>query len=118
MQHLYASTAKVWRMSYVAEDGIPTMSWNAVPSLSKVKGRLDLSFVRPGKDAPVPIEAGKVPDRMGIWFCAADSGILPGDHLEMVAGPVQGVFEVKLSVSVVLTMLSNRCRKYPKTYPI
>lgn len=63
--------------------------------------RLDLQFTRPGKDAPMPLVAGRAPDRTGVMFCdmPADASGLPllkaGDRFVMVSGPVYGTFEVR-----------------------
>lgn len=95
MQHLFASTVKVWRFQQVATDGAISGTWAGVSGLSAVKCRLDLTFVRQGKDIPVaPQEAGKVPDRMGVMFCSAAVPLAPGDQVQAIAGPVNGIFEV------------------------
>ena len=63
--------------------------------------RLDLQFTRPGKDAPMPLVAGRAPDRVGVLFydMPADSSGLPllkaGDRLQMVSGPIAGTFELR-----------------------
>ena len=63
--------------------------------------RLDLQFIRPGKDAPMPLVAGRAPDRVGVLFydMPADVNGLPllkaGDRFEMVSGPIVGTFELR-----------------------
>jgi hypothetical protein len=63
--------------------------------------RLDLQFTRPGKDAPMPLVAGRAPDRVGVLFydMPADVNGLPllkaGDRLQMVSGPIAGTFELR-----------------------
>ena len=63
--------------------------------------RLDLQFTRPGKDAPMPLVAGRAPDRVGVLFydMPADASGLPllkaGDRLQMVSGPIAGTFELR-----------------------
>lgn len=63
--------------------------------------RLDLQFTRPGKDAPMPLVAGRAPDRTGVLFYDMPTGpsglplILAGDRFQMVSGPIFGVFEMR-----------------------
>lgn len=107
---LYRSVAQVMRLQPVLQaGGGMSVSWSAVtdildPYLStpgQLACRLDLQFTRPGKDAPMPIVAGRAPDRVGVMFCdmPADASGLPllkaGDRFQMVSGPITGTFEVR-----------------------
>lgn len=107
---LYRSVAQVLRLQPTLQDGGGmSVSWSAVtdildPFLStpgQIACRLDLQFTRPGKDAPMPLVAGRAPDRVGVMFCdmPADASGLPllkaGDRFQMVSGPIAGTFEVK-----------------------
>lgn len=77
--------------------GLPTISW--VPygdARDALKGRLDLTFIRPGKDQLPAIEAGRAPDRVGVFFCDADSGLRAGDRIVCIAGPITGTFDVRV----------------------
>lgn len=63
--------------------------------------RLDLQFIRPGKDAQMPLVAGRAPDRTGLLFydMPVDMNgkplILAGDRFQMVSGPILGMFEMR-----------------------
>jgi hypothetical protein len=101
MLHLYASTVRIERPSITQVDGVPEMSWSTVSGGESVRCRLDLNFMRPGKDiAPAPV-AGKAPDRIGIMFCSSDTPIRAGDRIVAIPGydgttPVSGTFEVRV----------------------
>jgi hypothetical protein len=62
--------------------------------------RLDLQFTRPGKDVPMPLVAGRAPDRVGLLYFDAvpDTNgrllVKSGDRIVMVSGPVYGTFQL------------------------
>lgn len=106
MRHLYHSRVEVLRLSGTLVNGTPVLSWakvtDTLDSSLGVPGelvcRIDLNFVRLGKDAPMPVVAGRAPDRMGVCFFDADSGpasIKAGDRLHCLSGPVTGTFEIR-----------------------
>lgn len=97
MDHLFASTVKVQRMQLqVVEGRTPYHDWVDQPApLNAVKCRLDLLFVRVGKDAPPAQEAGAATNRQGVMFCSASVPIQAGDRIVTTAGPVDGTFEIK-----------------------
>lgn len=101
MDHLFASTVRVERTSLSAVDGIAQTSWSIVPGGEAVRGRLDLNFLRPGKDiAPAPV-AGRAPDRIGLFFCSSDAPIKAGDRIVAIPNadgtfPVEGTFEIRV----------------------
>jgi len=107
MEHLYASAVRVERMSLTATDGVASMDWAVVPGGEFVRCRLDLNFLRPGKDiAPAPV-AGKAPDRIGLMFCSQYTPIQAGDRIVTIpnaAGqePVSGTFEIRVIPDVVV----------------
>lgn len=107
MEHLFASVVRTERMSLVATDGVAKMDWFAVPGGEYVPCRLDLNFVRPGKDiAPAPV-AGKAPDRIGLMFCSAGWVGRAGDRIVAIPGdfgdmPVAGTFEIRVIPDVVV----------------
>lgn len=110
MRALFPSTAEVSRLSAVVSGGAASTTWTVpqvnmdpyLDTLGQFKCRLDLQFVRPGKDQPQPIVAGRAPDRVGVLFFSLvtdTSGIplvLSGDLITMVAGPINGTFEIRL----------------------
>lgn len=109
MEHLYPSAFRVERLQLVAVvDGVPETDWaqatdddpNSNDMLQFLKGRLDLGFVRPGKDIPIAPEAGKAPDRMGLFFTFPYAPIRAGDRLVAIPNekgklPVKGTFEIR-----------------------
>jgi hypothetical protein len=109
MQHLYPSAFRVERLQLVrVEDGVPYTDWAQATStdqnendmLQFLMGRLDLMFVRPGKDIPLAPEAGKAPDRMGVLFTFPYAPIRAGDRIVAIPNmrgkiPVKGTFEIR-----------------------
>lgn len=106
---LYRSVAQVMRLQPTFQPGGGmVVSWSAVTDIldayigtpGQLACRVDLQFTRPGKDAPMPLVAGRAPDRVGVLFCdmPTDASGLPllkaGDRFVMVSGPVTGTFQV------------------------
>lgn len=101
MDHLFNSRVAVYRLDGTATDGILSTSWLPVTGLEYVKCRLDIGLLRPGKDQPMPVEAGKAPDRIGVLYCLPAIGIKAGDRIIAVPNdygllPVEGTFEIKI----------------------
>jgi hypothetical protein len=107
---LYRSVAQVMRLQPTLQPGGGmVVAWTAVTDIldpylvtpGMIACRLDLLFTRPGKDAPMPLVAGRAPDRVGVLFydMPADVNGLPlvkaGDHFQMVSGPITGTFELR-----------------------
>lgn len=68
--------------------------------LSRLYARLDLNFVRPGKDILPAPEAGKAPDRIGVLFTFPYAPVRAGDRLVAIPNdigemPVEGTFELR-----------------------
>lgn len=103
MRHLYNSRVAVTELSGTMQFGTPTLAWNKlaviVDSHLAVPGemmcRLDLNFLRLGKDAPMPVVAGRAPDRVGVLFCDVTDKLKAGQRIECLAGPVRGTFEIR-----------------------
>lgn len=101
LTHLLNSRVAVERLQLSTSNGRAQMMW--VPQgapLNYVRCRLDLSFLRPGKDVPMAVEAGKAPDRIGVLFCETADGLKAGDRLRSVPNdvgliPVPGTFEIR-----------------------
>ncbi len=116
---LYTSVAQVVRLVPALDGGSASVSWVPVTDIldpyleipGQFQCRLDLQFVRPGKDQPMPLVAGRAPDRVGVLFfdCITDNGgkplVLAGDRIEMVHGPVLGTFEIRLIPDVAQDFL-------------
>ena len=112
---LYTSVASVLRLQPVLQaGGGMIVTWQQVTDIldpyldtpGLIACRLDLQFTRPGKDAPMPLVAGRAPDRVGVLFfdMPADVNGLPlikaGDRFQMVSGPIVGTFELRQSPEV------------------
>lgn len=103
MRHLYLSRMEVLRLSGTLIDGAPVMRYDKVQSMvdpnltvpGEIMGRLDLTFLRPGKDQPMPIVAGRAPDRIGVFFFDVGCDIRAGDRLRCINNTVNGTFEVR-----------------------
>lgn len=112
---LYTSVAAVLRLQpSLQPGGGMTAAWLQVTDIldpfvitpGLIACRLDLQFTRPGKDAPMPLVAGRAPDRVGVLFydMPADVSGLPlvkaGDRFQMVSGPIAGTFELRQAPEV------------------
>lgn len=102
MNHLYNSVVEVLRLSLSRDPdtGAVDMAWTVVPRLNKVPCRLDLNFIRQGKDALPAFEAGRRPDRVGVMFTDLKWDIQAGDRVRTKKNkfnqePVRGVFEIR-----------------------
>lgn len=103
MRHLYATRAEVLRLSGEMVDGSVILSWNKLttvvdPSLNRpgeLMCRIDLAFVRQGKDQPMAVVAGRAPDRTGLLFMDHHTDVRAGDRVRCITGPVEGTFEIK-----------------------
>ncbi len=107
-QHLFPSRCKAEVMVKSNVDGEAETSWVAAgttdtekAALAYIRGRFDLTFVRPGKDVVAAPQAGQAQDRMGIFFCGSDVPIRAGMRLITVPNdqgkePIKGIFEIKV----------------------
>jgi hypothetical protein len=122
MRMFYASTCRVLRnIPRLDSGGGMLLGWNPVtdivdPVLDQpglLQCRLDLHLVRPGKDAPAPLVAGRAPDRVGVAFFDLNPGpsgaplVLAGDRLECVAGPIFGTFDIRVIPDVAQDMIGG-----------
>lgn len=102
MRHLYASKVEVLRIEGPLYGGTPIISWTKTDDVIDVElgqpgemlCRLDIGFIRAGRDLLMPVVAGRAPDRIGVCFCDPP-GPRAGDRLRCLAGPVTGTFEVR-----------------------
>lgn len=79
-------------------DGDPVMT----ERMSYLPCRIDVGFIRPGKDIPSALNAGAVPDRVAVAYVEADVPIRAGDKMVAIPNeygllPVDGTFELKVS---------------------
>lgn len=103
MRHLFNSRVEVLRLSAQVTNGVPITEWNKIAAVAdpyltepgELMCRLDLVFVRPGKDQPMPLVAGRAPDRTGVMFFTYTTAVRAGDRIRCLAGPVSGTFELR-----------------------
>lgn len=104
MRHLFPSVFEILRipdMTFV--DGSPTVLTSEVSDVvdeawgvpGQFQGRLDLTFVRAGKDQPPTFETGLRVDRAGVLFFGIDVDLRASDVIRAISGPVQGTFELR-----------------------
>jgi hypothetical protein len=120
MRMFYTSACQVLRLAESLQaGGGMTWSWNPVTAVvDPVLGtpgllmcRLDLTFIRPGKDQPPPMVAGRAPDRIGVcYFDLATAAnnvplVLSGDRLECISGPIFGTFDIRVVPDVAQDMI-------------
>jgi hypothetical protein len=107
----YSSVCQVLRLNpSLSAGGGMSFTWDLVSDVvdhylnepGLLQCRLDLTFLRPGKDQPAPVVAGRAPDRTGVCYFdpAPDANgaslVKAGDRLQCVSGPVFGTFEIRL----------------------
>lgn len=117
--HLLTSRVRVLRPQVSTHDGILTTVWKVVAGLEDVAIRFDVGLFRPGKDFPLPPQAGRTPDRVAVYWVAPDIDIRPGDHLECVSGPVIGTWQVRVAPDQSVAMsrlhhLEGQCVELPQ----
>lgn len=110
MYHLFNSCVRVERLQLTTTDGVASMDWaqatdpsdpQANALLQRLPCRLDMNFLRPGKDILPAPEAGKAPDRVGIMFTYEFAPIKAGDRIVAIPNdwgliPVKGTFEIRV----------------------
>lgn len=101
---LMPSVVRVLRPRGVMQDGVLTSTWAAVPGLESVQCRIEVGFYRPGKDMPLPAQAGRAPDRPATYWVAPTVDLQPGDRMECLSGPVIGVWEIRTAPDRALNM--------------
>jgi len=97
MRHLFPTRVEILEATTDIVDGARVQAWakssakfdNTLPP-GEMLCRLDLIFLRPGKDQPAPIVAGRTPDRTGIMFCSNTPALKGGQIIKCVQGPNTG----------------------------
>lgn len=113
MRHLFNSVVQVETLELRDQEGMAVMEWGVrdVPGAGWLECRLDLQFLRPGRDVVAPMNAGVIPDRFGIMFCDADAPLIAGCRVSTIPNaygeePVKGIFEIKTIPDVALDFAS------------
>jgi hypothetical protein len=119
MRTMYQSKVAVLRLVMKLTNGVPHLTWNPIPDLldpfieipGQMLCRIDLGFIKRGQLAPMPVMAGRAPDRVGTAFfdpaINPDTGapfVLAGDRLQCLSGPVIGTFEIREIPYAAITM--------------
>lgn len=120
LRNFYRSVCQVYRLQpALAAGGGMTVTWNAVQTIvdpvldepGLLACRIDLTFVRPGKDQPMPFVAGRAPDRVGVCYFDLTNDangaplVLAGDRLTCVSGPIFGTFDIRVIPDVAQDFL-------------
>lgn len=97
MRHLFNSTVEILESITDVVDGARVASWekstanfDALSAPGEMKCRLDLIFMRVGKDVPAPIVSGRSPDRTGVLYCSYTPNLKGGQILRVINGPHTG----------------------------
>lgn len=109
MWNMFNSVVRVERLQLTQTDGMAEMSWSQATDpdpetnrkLQWLPCRIDMMFVRPGKDyIPAP-EAGRAPDRYGVLFTDVYGPLKAGDRIVTIPDEygllaVNGTFEIRV----------------------
>ena len=97
MRHLFNTQVEILESVTDIVDGARVQTWqkstaNFDPSCGpgEMRCRLDLIFLRVGKDAPAPIVAGRTPDRTGVMYCSYTPALQGGQVMKVISGPYTG----------------------------
>lgn len=104
MRWLYNTRAEILRLTLEMQKGVPQQTWQKIDDIvdpylgipGEMMCRIDLQYQRPGKDMPMPVVAGRAPDRVGLMFFDATDQIRSGDRFRCIQGPIQGIFEIRV----------------------
>jgi hypothetical protein len=94
VRHLYHTRAELQRLSLQMKNNVPQQVWEKIDDIvdpylqvpGEMMCRIDLVYQRPGKDLPLPITAGRAPDRVGVlYFDPTDpaAGYSAAHHMEV-----------------------------------
>lgn len=103
LRSMYSSVVEIFENRMTVVNGSMRTSWEKVTDMvdplhgiaGEMKCRADLGFLRPGKDAPSPIVAGRAPDRVGVLACDNTPFLKAGQRIRFKSGPFKGTFELK-----------------------
>lgn len=103
LRSLYASTVEIYRNQMSNVNGSMVTTWVKISDTvdpkhgipGEMKCRADIGFIRPGRDTPSPVVAGRAPDRVGVLFFDYTPHVKAGDRIRFKSGPITGTFELK-----------------------
>ena len=104
MRHLFNSKVEILESVTDVVDGARVQTWqkstakfDPVSAPGEMKCKLDLIFLRPGKDAPAPVVAGRTPDRTGVLYCSYTPNLKAGQIIRVLTGShVGSAFLIKM----------------------
>lgn len=120
LRNLYHSRVQVQRLvPTLGAGGGMNLAWSPlsqqIDATEQTPGymwcRLEIGFLRPGKDQFAPLVAGRAPDRIGVAYYdpVTDINGVPlvqaGDRFLCVAGPIYGMFEVRMVPDVAQDLI-------------
>lgn len=93
MRHLFNTVVEILESTTTIVEGARVQEWaksttsfDPTCAPGEMKCRLDLIFLRPGKDAPAPVVAGRTPDRTGVMFCNMTTALRGGHIVRVIKG--------------------------------
>jgi hypothetical protein len=104
VRHLYHTRVEVQRLSLQMKNNVPQQVWEKIDDIvdpylqvpGEMMCRIDLVYQRPGKDLPLPITAGRAPDRVGVLYFDPTDQIRAGDRILCIDGPIAGTFDIRV----------------------
>jgi hypothetical protein len=97
MRHLFNTRVEILEAVTEVVDGARMQTWQKstaqfdnMAASGEMWCRLDLIFLRPGKDQPAPVVAGRTPDRTGILYCSYTPALKSGQIIKCLEGPDTG----------------------------
>lgn len=110
MRHLYNCLVEVLELSGTLDYGTPTFTWNVISDTpdatlgvpGQMMCRIAMGVLRPGKDAPMPIVAGRAPDRVAVMYFDPTDVVKAGQRIRILEGPFTGTFEMRAQPDVAV----------------
>lgn len=110
----YFSVVEIFENRMTVVSGSMRTSWEKITdmvdpkhgTLGEMRCRADLGFLRPGRDAPSPIVAGRAPDRVGVLMFDPSPYVKAGHRVRFKSGPIAGTFELKAWPDVATDLTS------------
>jgi hypothetical protein len=99
-ESLLSMRCSVLRLIPTDNEGAATYDFH--PIASNVQCRVDLAFLRTGKDTGWTPEAGRPADRQGVAFFLPTAPIRPGDRIKLTQGGVVGTFSLEGNLDQVV----------------
>lgn len=101
MESMLPSRCSILRLEDVGRsDGTSSFLWN--PVITNLKVKVDLGFLRTGRDNSLTIEAGRTPDRTGTAFFAGNPDVRGADRIKITEGALLGMeFDIDIAPDLI-----------------